>query len=861
MTLFLIFAALTGCMKKNQPGTFTLDQGWQLQPAGKWSEEGKLLEPDVYADENAVICKVPNTVLGALTEAGKYSDIYFSDNLERVPTEWFQTHWRYLKKFDLEQGQAGAFSRLCFDGINYRADVFLNGEKIGSADTIMGAFNRFEFDVTGKLKAKGNELEVRVFPPKPGDFTIGFVDWTPIPPDRNMGIFREVYLRFYGTVSINNPFVSSKINTENLKEAELTIESRVVNHTGKEVTALVQATIENIIVEEEIKLQPFEKKTVVWTPGQFPQLKLTDARLWWPHTMGSPELYKLKMTCNIKNTISDSLSQNFGIREVSDYINDNGSRVYKINGRDIQIRSGGWTDDLLLREDPENVRAQVLYTKSMNLNCIRLEGIWGAGHTLYNICDEQGILLMTGWSCQWEWDNYLGKECDRFGGIKTQEDMELVNSYLRDQALWLRHHPSIFVWVMGSDMLPRPALEQMYLETLEQEDRTRPVLMACAVRNSEITGPTGVKMKGPYDYVSPNYWYIDTEYGGAYGFNTETGPGPQVPPIESLKKMFPEDKLWPINEIWNYHSGRNQFNTIDNYYNALVKRYGPSENIEDFVQKAQLVNYEAIRPMFEAFAVNKAKAGGIVQWMLNAAWPKLYWQLYDHYLMPNGAFFGTQSALKPLNIIYNYGDKNIYVSNDLYEPKSGLVAEIRFLDKNSRDIFSKDVPFGINAYSSVKIFDMPALKGITPVFFADLSIKSSDGVVLSNSFYWLSAKDDVPDFKNSEWYVTPLKQYADFTGLSTLPKTAIESDVSVEKQENRTVVKVNLKNPSDKLAFFIELKVKGKQSGEVILPVFWSENYVSILPGKEKTLTAAVNNSNLNGDEPVVEISGFNLKK
>ncbi len=860
ITFILIFMTNTSCTKKIQPTVVSLGQDWQLQPLGKWSEDGKLIESDVYTDENIINCSVPNTVMGALTASGKYADIYFSDNLERVLTEWFKNHWRYLKKFDMNQNLSGIFSRLCFDGINYSADIFLNGEKIGAADTIRGAFNRFEFDVTERLKSKGNELEVRVFPPKLGDFTVGFVDWTPRPPDNNMGLFRGVYLQLNGPVSINHPFVKSKINTENLEEAELTIESRIINHSGKKVTTLVQATIDNIKIEEEIQLQPFEKKTLVWTSNQFPQLKFSNARLWWPHTMGSPELYKLHMVCNVKNVLSDSLSQNFGIREVSDYINENGSRVYKVNGRDIQIRSGGWTDDLLLREDPENVKVQVLYTKLMNLNCIRLEGIWGAGHTLYDICDKEGLLLMVGWSCQWEWDGYLGKECDEFGGIKTEEDMKLVIGYLEDQVLWLRHHPSIFVWVMGSDMLPRPVLEKMYLETLDKDDPSRPVLMACAVRNSEITGPTGVKMNGPYDYVSPNYWYLDTEHGGAYGFNTETGPGPQIPPLESLKKMFPEDKLWPVNEIWNYHSGRNQFNTIDNYYNALEKRYGPSDNIEDFVQKAQLVNYEAIRPMFEAFAVNKAKAGGIVQWMLNAAWPKLYWQLYDWYLMPNSAFFGTQSALKPLNIIYNYGDKNIYVSNDNWKSKENLTAVIRFFDIGSKEIFSREVPFAIGAYSSEQIFDMPALKGMTPVYFADLSIKSSDGEVLSNSFYWLSAKDDVPDFKNSEWYVTPLKQYADFKGLSSLPKVEISSEVKVEKQERQSLIKVNLKNPSDKLAFFIELKLKGKQSGDVILPVFWNENYVSILPGNEKELTAIVKNSDLDGNEPVVEISGFNLK-
>jgi exo-1,4-beta-D-glucosaminidase len=687
------------------------------------------------------------------------------------------------------------------------------------------------------------------------------VDWTPRPPDRNMGLFRGVSLRFYGPVSIEQPFVKSHINPDNLREAELTIESRIVNHSDKEMTAVVQAVIEEITLEQKVELQPLEEKILVWTPERFSALKLTDARLWWPHTMGNPELYRLQMECKVNSEVSDNIFQKFGIREVSDYINENGSRMYTINGRDIQIRSGGWTDDLLLREKAENVKAQVLYTKLMNLNCIRLEGVWGASQTLYDLCDKHGILLMVGWSCQWEWDGYLGKECDQFGGIKTPEDMKLVNHYLEDQVLWLRHHPSIFVWVMGSDMLPRPALEKMYLKNLEVNDPTRPVLMACSTCDSEVTGPTGVKMNGPYDYVSPNYWYLDTQHGGAWGFNTETGPGPQIPPLESLQKMFPEDKLWPVNEIWDYHSGRNQFNTIENYHQALNERYGPSENIEEFVQKAQLANYEAIRAMFEAFAVNKAKAGGIVQWMLNAAWPKLYWQLYDYYLMPNGAFFGTQSALKSLNIIYNYGDQDIYVSNDHYEPFDNLVARIRYLDGNSKVIFEKEVPFSIDSYTSRKIIEMPVFDDLTPVYFADLRIRSAEGTELSNNFYWLSVKKDIPDFENSRWYVTPLKQFADFTGLSTMPKADIESDFVVEKQGNQTVCKVSLKNISEKLAFFIELKVKGRESNELILPAFWSENYVSILPGEEKELTVRINNADLKDEEPVLEINGMNLER
>lgn len=827
-----------------------LDKNWTLSPVDRQGEKS--------AAEYTVSCDVPTTVFAALVKSGKFKDPYFADNLDKVPTGLFRTGWKYSKSFQVPSRLLKSFSRLCLDGVNYSADIYLNGTKIASADTLKGAFRRFEVDVTGKLKSGNNELSIVVYPPKPGDFTIGFVDWTPRPPDNNMGLWRGVSLRFNGAVSVNNPFVKTRINPASHHEASLTIESTVINHSPKSVRTTVKGRIEDIEIAEEITLKPFEKKLLVWTPERFPALKMKNARLWWPVSLGEPNLYTLQMLTSVDNKISDQLSENFGIREITDYINAKGSRMYRVNGRDFQLRGGGWTDDLLLREDEKNVEAQVQYTKLMNLNCIRLEGFWGSSEKLYHECDKHGILLMVGWSCQWEWDEYVGKECDEFGGIKTPEEIDLVARSLNDHVLWLRNHPSVFVWVLGSDKLPRPALEKRYLSDLKLSDDTRPSLMACKMLHSEITGSTGVKMNGPYDYVSPNYWYLDTTYGGGYGFNTETGPGPQIPLAESLRKMFPENKLWPVNELWNYHSGRNQFNTIDNYVNAMKMRYGESKSFDEFVKKAQVNNYEAIRPMFEAFAVNKAEAGGIIQWMLNASWPKLYWQLYDYYLAPTSAFFGTQQALKPLNIIYNYGNNAIYVSNDHTQSFSNLTAEIKLLDINSNEVFSQKVPFSVEAYSSKKLYSLPGIPDISTTYFANLRILSDAGKELSRSFYWLSNKNDEPDFPKSDWYITPLKAYADFTALGNMPAVTIAGKSVAEPRGDKTSITVELQNTSDKLAFFIELKLKGASGGEMVLPAFWTDNYVSLLPGEKRVLTVAVNTADLKGEKPVVEVKGFN---
>jgi exo-1,4-beta-D-glucosaminidase len=311
---------------------------------------------------------------------------------------------------------------------------------------------------------------------------------------------------------------------------------------------------------------------------------------------------------------------------------------------------------LFLRDNTRSNRAQMRYVKEMNINSLRFEGFWGNSQEIYDLCDENGIILLAGWSCQWEWPDYLGLPMDvpeedenipinegvELYGVKfTPEEENLLSDMFRDQVIWLRNHPSIFVWAVGSDAMPKPSLEKKYNQTLKRYDPSRSLLVSTGEFTSELSGPTGMKMNGPYEYVPPIYWYEDKDLGGAFGFNSETGPGPQIPPLESIRRMIPEESLWPpLNDIWDFHTGRKDFNSVKVYLDALYQRYGKPADIEELAMKAQWMNYEAIRPMFEAFVVNWPVATGVVQWQLNSAWPEFYWQLYDWYLMPTGAYFG-----------------------------------------------------------------------------------------------------------------------------------------------------------------------------------------------------------------------------
>jgi len=857
--LIIIMVLFSGCQHKVfESGMTALKDNWHIQSSENINADGQQLSL-AYDVKSWYQTQVPSTVLAALVKNGDYKNIYFGKNLESIPRERFQNTWWYRTEFDISNPKTFQFATLVFEGLNYSANIWLNGRQIGSADKILGAFRQFEFDVSDLLAEGKNYLAVEVVPPKPGDFTIGFVDWNPTPPDRSMGIWREVKLFLNQGVSINQPFVKTELDLDAYKAAKITITADLKNHRSEKISGEIIGKIGDVPFKQTYSLDENETRTISFTPQEYEELTINNPELWWPNNLGNPNLYELKLTAMIDGNVSDQQNIRFGIREVEDYINEQGHRGYKINGKKILIRGGGWVDNLLLADDNEKIEAQMKYVKHLNLNTIRLEGFWGSGQKLYDLADEYGILIMPGWSCQWEWEDYLGNKVDQFGGIITEEDMELITRSLEDQVKWLRNHPSIFVWVLASDMLPRPALEQKYRLMLDKTDPTRPALAACGLYDSEISGPTAVKMNGPYDYVTPNYWYMDKEKGGAYGFNTETGPGPQPPPLESLKKMIPGDRLWPINDYWDYHCGRNEFNTLDWYLKGYENRYWKTQTVEEFLQLAQVVNYEAMRAMFESFGVNKSEATGVVQWMLNSAWPEMFWQLYDYYLMPNGAFYGAKVGSQPVNIAYNYGDKNIYVVNDTYETTKNLTARVTVLDIDSKVVYDKKLLVDINKYESKKILDLPDFENISTTYFLSLKISGEQDKLISENFYWLSTKEDIIDFSDDTWFVTRNKSYADLSALKMMPKAKIEAEYEFTNIVDEQILTANLKNKSENIAFFIELNVYNKATDESILPVFWGNNYVSILPGEAKTIRARYSQKELNGGQAAFRFNGLNL--
>jgi len=854
-----IALSFTACSPKEPEMSFerTLSDSWQIRATAEVADDGSLVSSSGYDTSDWTPTSVPSTPMAALVAAGGYPDLYMGDNLEAVDTEQFAGPWWYRTEFEVSADEVDHSARLVLAGANYSVDVWLNGVKLAGADELVGAYRVHELAVSGRLHAGLNSLAIAVHPPQPGDFTIGFVDWNPRPPDQNMGLWRPVSLRFTGEVSVDDIHVQTHLDPADLDRAEIEISARVRNHSDHEVASVIGGRIEDMAFSTDIVLAAGEEKLVRFTPDEVAGLAISSPRLWWPYSMGSPELYELTLEATVNGKASDRTETTFGIRTYDTYLNDEGHRGFTVNGEEILIRGGGWVDDLLLSDTPETIDAQLAYVKQMHLNTIRLEGFWGTSHYLYDAADRAGILVMPGWSCQWEWENYLGKPVhELYGGVLEPDEMDLVAASLSDQIRYLRNHPSIFTWVLASDILPHPDLERRYVDVLAEDDPTRPPLVTCGWHESEVSGPSGVKMSGPYDWVPPRYWWEDRDHGGAYGFNTETGPGPQPPPLESALKMIPADELWPMGEAWNYHCGRNEFNDMDRYIEALEKRYGPSDSVEDFSFKAQVASYEAIRPMFESFAANRPLTTGLIQWMLNSAWPETYWQLYDWYLMPNGAFYGTRAACQPVSLVYNYTEQTVVAVNETLTAQTGLTATVRAVDLAMEKTRLLEIPIEIEPGRPHEVVSLADFDAPSDVWFLDLRLTDASGTEVARNFYWLATTDDELDYENSLWFVTPAKTFADFTALNDLPESNLKVSATVTTGVNGPMVQVNLENPSETLAFFTELRVVDAD-GNSILPVLWSDNYVSIFPDEGRTLTAELPaGTDLTGAR--LEVNGWN---
>ena len=867
LSLFgLSSAALSARESSSDLSKFDLHGIWQMQSSCVDHSSAEAISTPGFAAKGWHSGEIPGTVVGALVSDKTLPDPDYAMNLKSFPgvmlagQEPFSnldmpadspfrcSHW-FRMEFNTPREYVHKQAWLHFLGINYRANIWVNGQKIADRADVAGAYRAYEFNIKSLLHAKQNALAVEVFAPEKADLGLTWVDWNPTPPDKDMGIWREVYLTGSGDVSLRHPFVKSKLGPD-YKTAALTLSAEVRNSADHSVTAVVHVEVAGVKLQQSVELAASETKIVRFSPEQFAQLQLEHPRLWWPYQMGEPYLYTAELRVETGKEISDSASLDFGIREVTSELTDKGHRLFKVNGKRVLIRGAAWAPDMLLRWSSRKVDADLEYTKHMGLNAVRLEGKVDRKE-FFDKTDRLGILVMPGWICCDTWEHW---------GTWTPETKKIAAASLVDQIKSLRTHPSVFVWLYGSDNPPPPEIENMYLGILKELEWPNPSVSSASATPTTVTGNSGVKMTGPYEYEPPMYWLVDKEAGGAYGYNTETSPGPAIPTKESLAKFIPKDHLWPIDEYWNFHAGRERFETVNVFTEALNKRYGTATSLDDYERKAQAQAYDNERSMFEAYGRNKYVSTGVIQWMLNNAWPSLIWHLYDYYLVPGGGYFGTKKALEIVHVQYSYDDHSVAVVNGTYELLKGLKVTAKLYNIDAKEVAARDATLDVPADASVKALDLPKPESLSTTYFLKLQLHDAAGKLLSDNFYWLSTKPDTMNWaaRNDTAY-TPQKDFGDLTGLNALPQVKLELKADHHSEAGKGRVRLKLKNPSASVAFQVHARLTRGKGGDDLVPVFWDDNYISLLPGEEKNISATFDTSILNGKEPALEIEGYNV--
>ena len=793
----LLFAALVAAACTSTPGALQLFD-WEMQQVG---------------GSKTYSVTVPTTVAGALHRAGELGENPLEQmNLFELDQTRFDSTWVFTTRFKGGKGH----HILRIGGIGYSADILVNGTLIASADTTLGVFATREWDIT-PLLAQENKLEVRTHKSPWGSLNHGFVDWNPHALDEFMGLIAPVSIIRVADVQVQDVYVRPELS-EDLTQASIVVTTTLVNRGDQPAEGTLKGKYEGGSFSQKVSLQPGETRVICQKE------EVVNPRIWWPYDMGTPELYHLEMAFG--NSHSKEVA--FGLRSVTSEIDSLGHRQFYVNGKKILFKAAGWTDDYFMEDTPERTRAQLQLVKNMGLNGIRFENIWGKDDTVYDLCDQMGILNLVGWSCLWEWPGQCGLPGDpKYGCITTPELQDLAVRYFHDQLIRLRNHPAIIGWLTGSDMLPHPDLEARYLD-LYKELEYRPYICSAANRTSTLSGPSGVKMMGPYDYVAPDYWYIDTRNGGAYGFNTETGIGLNMPQQENVRRIVGEDHLWPVDEVWYKHCVRGKQMNPSILLGVVAGEYGEATDFEDFVRKAQAADYDGTRAMFEAFRCHIDHATGIVQWMLNSAWPALYWQLYDWYLAPTAGYYGTKKGNAPYQLIYNYGEHAVYAVNDVM-PEANYEVVMKLYDSQSRLVRRDDKPVDFTPRAPEKVFE-----GIEGPGFLSLQVLHGEEVVATN-FYCLPEKDNVYDWAASNWFISPIKEYGSLSFVTALP----QAQLSMEVQKADGGYSVTLSNASETIAYQNILKALDEK-GQLIPAVLWSDNFFALEPGESRTVSCTL---------------------
>ncbi|MFD5632792.1 exo-beta-D-glucosaminidase [Streptomyces sp. NPDC127077] len=848
------------------PGSATALSGYAIQSTAKVPDPASAVSSPGYRASGWYPAGPRSTVLAALLANGKYADPFYSTNLKNIPRSDFTVPWWYRSDFTVTDTSERTY--LDFSGVISAADVYVDGHRVADAGQVTGAYTHHELDITSLVRAGTNTVAFRIRPNDPDkNLTMGWIDWLQPPPDQNMGIVRDVLVRRGGPVALRDAHVLTRLDVPSLRTADLTVKARARNETGSAVTATVSGRVGSVSFSKTVPLAPHQTRAVTFSPSEVPGLRLRSPKVWWPAGMGRQPLYGLDLTASVAGAASDTAHETFGVREVKAPLNSDGARQYSVNGRRLLIKGGGWSPDEFLRWDRGYVEDRLRYVLDLGLNTVRLEGHIEPDE-FFGLADRYGILTLPGWECCDKWEGQVngGETGERW----TDADYPVARASMAAEAARLRDHPSVVSFLIGSDFAPDARIEKTYLDALEEADWPTPVIAAASDNSSPLSGRSGMKMTGPYDWVPPGYWYAKRE-GGATGFNSETGAGPDIPTLDTLRRMMSPaelDTLWRNPDVRQYHRSPSPvFGTLKIYDAALAGRYGPPTGLTDYVRKAQLAQYEAVRAQFEAYGRNATDAAkpstGVVHWMLNSGWTSLHWQLMDRYLDQGGAYFGAKKANEPLHVQYSYDDRSVVVVNNRHTPVSGLSARVTLFDPDGTQRYDRTTT-GLTVRGDgarVTALTVPSsVKGLATTHLARLVLRDAGGREISRNVYWLSTRPDTLDWANTDWYHTPTTGYADLRGLGSMATVPVSASATTSPGPGGTsTTRVTLRNDgtgtTPSLLTDAHLVDAG---GRPVLPVRWSDNEVSLWPGESVTLTATFRTADLHGSVPGVRVSGWN---
>jgi exo-1,4-beta-D-glucosaminidase len=855
----------------------------------------------------------PGTELEALQQNGQCPNIFFSTNMKNCYGQMtrigpdrikqFSVPWWWRTDFSANL-QAGQDAKLIVNGVVGSADVWLNGHQVAASSTVTGAYTRFTFDITGQVLPGANSLAIEVNPNDPTTmFTLDNVDWTQIPPDNNTGIQFPVQLQLGGPLTDGNAHVL-ETNAADLSSSALTVRSDITNTTGSAQTGVVTATITPpgtgtpITVSQTVNVPASTTQTVSFTPAQFPALTIANPQLWWPYQLGVQPLYTLTTSVSQNSVVLNSTSGTFGIRTVTSALTagtsagaPNGVRTFKINNVPIVIRGGGFDPNLFLHYSAADTAKQIALMKSMGINAIRLEG-----HIMpedfFEQMDQAGILVNAGYQCCDAWE---------VSGTLTSAQLAILQLSALTIGQNLRNHPSVFSF-QWSDNAPTAQQEQVSLAGFSQADFQDPLIASAEYKSSAQLGPAGEK-EGPYDWVPPNYWYDTTHFaggdetnaGGSWGYDSEQSAGDTVPTLDSINRFMSasdQANLWQKPSFNQYHTNYEgtqhsgyKFGTLFNFDTALTQRYGAWSGLNQYVQEAQVQNYENTRAQFEAFIDHASNtpvpSTGTIYWQLNKGWPSLLWTLYNNDGDQAGSYFGAQKANESLHAIYAQDNGTVTLDNLGKVSQPGLSVEAKvynvagtLLDdqtSSSRTLASQEVANGVLTPNVPAATTPP-----TPAtaYFVELLLRQS-GTLVDRNVYWQSTQPDVTNWSKTLGQPQgTLSQYANLQQLQTLPQATVSATAATTHQAGpagadlATTVTITNTSTAPTVGFFLRADVRRGTAGgqelsgdNELQSSIWSGNDVTLWPGESETLTVSYNSADLQGATPVISVSGWNMTK